>query len=125
MTSETVYGLCAAVLVGLGLYGTICHAWIMRRILSLNLLTAGIFLFIGIIAKRGGGVAAAAGTGSDGDPVPQALVITGLVVAFAASAISVALLKRLGEKNPSPPESEATHHPPLPTAPGSQAGPLP
>ncbi len=39
----------------------------------------------------------AAGTGHDGDPVPQALIITGLVVAFAATAIAVALLVRLAE----------------------------
>jgi multicomponent Na+:H+ antiporter subunit C len=30
-----------------------------------------------------------------GDPVPQALVITGIVVAFAATALAVALLLRL------------------------------
>jgi multicomponent Na+:H+ antiporter subunit C len=30
-----------------------------------------------------------------GDPVPQAMVITGLVVAFSATALAVALLLRL------------------------------
>jgi len=35
----------------------------------------------------------AAGFGAD--PVPQALVITGMVVAFSASALAVALLLRL------------------------------
>ena len=47
------------------------------------------FLLFGVIARRG----AAAGLG--GDPVPQALVITGIVVAFSATAIAVALLLRL------------------------------
>jgi multicomponent Na+:H+ antiporter subunit C len=32
------------------------------------------------------------------DPIPQALVITGIVVAFAGSALAVALLLRLHEK---------------------------
>ena len=32
-----------------------------------------------------------------GDPVPQALVITGIVVAFSATALAVALLLRLQE----------------------------
>ncbi|HVY56851.1 MAG TPA: NADH-quinone oxidoreductase subunit K, partial [Xanthobacteraceae bacterium] len=49
----------------------------------------GVFLLFGVIARRG----AAAGLG--GDPVPQALVITGIVVAFSATAICVALLLRL------------------------------
>ena len=43
----------------------------------------------GAIARRG----AAAGFG--GDPVPQALVITGIVVAFSATALAIALLLRL------------------------------
>src|SRR5262249_38712001 len=43
----------------------------------------------GVVARRG----AAAGFGSD--PVPQALVITGMVVAFAATAMALALLLRL------------------------------
>ena len=33
----------------------------------------------------------------DGDPVPQALLITGIVVAFSATALAVALLLRLFE----------------------------
>ena len=44
-----------------------------------------------MVARRG----AAAGLG--GDPVPQAIVITGIVVAFAATALAVALLLRLFE----------------------------
>ena len=47
------------------------------------------FLQFGVIAHRG----AAAGMG--GDPVPQAMVITGIVVAFSATALAVALLLRL------------------------------
>lgn len=95
MSGTTLFGLCAAALVGIGLYGLICHPGPLRKILAFNLLGGGVFLLFGVIAKRGGGVLAAAGTGSDGDPVPQALVITGLVVAFAATAIAVALLRRL------------------------------
>jgi multicomponent Na+:H+ antiporter subunit C len=60
--------------------------------LSFNLLGGGVFLFFGIIARRG----AAAGLG--GDPVPHALVITGIVVAFSATAMAVALLLRLFEE---------------------------
>ena len=48
-----------------------------------------VFLLFGAIAYRG----AAFGLGSD--PVPQALLITGLVVAFSATALAVALLLRL------------------------------
>lgn len=97
MSGETLFGLCGAALVGIGLYGLICHPGVLRKILAFNLIGSGVFLLFGVIAKRGGGALAAAGSGMDGDPVPQALVITGLVVAFAATAIAVALLLRLVE----------------------------
>lgn len=87
--NATLFGLCAAVAAGLGLYGLIAHPQPLRKILGFNLLGSSAFLFFGIVARRG----AAAGFG--GDPVPQALVITGLVVAFAATALAVALLVRL------------------------------
>lgn len=97
MTGPTLFGLCGAALVGLGLYGLICQPGALRKVLAFNLIGSGVFLLFGAIARRGGGVLALAGTGVDGDPVPQALVITGLVVAFAASAIAVGLLVRLAE----------------------------
>lgn len=91
MSATTLFGLCGAALVGLGLYGLIIHPHPLRKILAFNLLGSGVFLLFGVIARRGAG----AGLGSD--PVPQALVITGLVVAFAATALAVALLLRLFE----------------------------
>jgi multicomponent Na+:H+ antiporter subunit C len=101
MNSATLFGLCGAALVGLGLYGLICQPGALRKILAFNLIGSGVFLLFGAIARRGGGVLSlaqvGAGTGIDGDPVPQALVITGLVVAFAATAIAVALVVRLAE----------------------------
>lgn len=92
MSSATLYGLCGAVLVGLGLFGLIVHPQLLRKILAFNLIGSGVFLLFGVVARRG----AAAGFG--GDPVPQALVTTGLVVAFAATALAVALLLRLFEQ---------------------------
>ena len=92
MTDATAYGVCSAVLVGLGLFGLIMHPQPLRKILAFNLIGGGIFLLFGVVARIG----AAAGLG--GDPVPQALVITGLVVAFAATALTVALLLRLFEE---------------------------
>ena len=76
-------------LVGLGLYGLIAHAEPLRKILAFNLVGGGVFLLLGVVARRG------AVMGFGGDPVPQALVITGLVVAFAATAVAVALMLRL------------------------------
>lgn len=86
-----LFGLCGAALVGIGLYAVVVSPGLLRRIVGCNILGAGIFLIFGAVARRG------AGAGFAADPVPQALVITGIVVAFSASALAVALLKRLAE----------------------------
>jgi multicomponent Na+:H+ antiporter subunit C len=92
MNVATLYGLCAAGLVGVGVYGLIMMPHPLRKILSFNVMGSGVFVLFGAVAKRGG----AAGFG--GDPVPQALLITGIVVAFSATALAVALVVRLIEE---------------------------
>jgi multicomponent Na+:H+ antiporter subunit C len=81
--------LTGAALIGLGLYGLLVHANPLRKIVGFNLLGSGVFLVFGIIARKG------AAAGFPADPVPQALVITGIVIAFSATALAVALLLRL------------------------------
>lgn len=86
MSAVTVFGLGAAAAVGLGLYGLIANPQPLRKIIAFNVLGSGVFLLFGIVGRRG----AAVGFGND--PVPQALVITGVVVAFSATALAIALL---------------------------------
>jgi multicomponent Na+:H+ antiporter subunit C len=92
MDSATLFGLCAALLVGAGVYALIVNPQPLRKIIAFNVVGGGVFLLFGAIARRG------AGAGWGGDPVPQALLITGLVVAFCASALAIALLLRLFEE---------------------------
>ena len=87
--AATLFGLCAAVLVGVGVYALIVNPQPLRKILAFNVIGNGVFVLFGAIARRG------AALEWGGDPVPQALLITGLVVAFSATALAVALLLRL------------------------------
>ena len=80
MSVTGIFGVTASALVGLGLFGLITQATVLRKILAFNLLVAGGFLVFGVVAE-----------------VPQALVITGLVVAFAATALAIILVLRLFE----------------------------
>lgn len=89
LTSASLFGLCGAALVGIGLFCILTHPDLLRRIVGFNILGAGIFLVFGSVARRG------AAAGLSGDPVPQAMVITGIVVAFSATALAVAMLRRL------------------------------
>ena len=89
MNEATLFGLCGAALIGLGLYGLITNPEPLRKILAFNLLGSGVFLVFGFISRR------AAADVFPGDPVPQAMVITAIVVAFAATALAIALVLRL------------------------------
>ena len=91
MSTVTLFGLCGAGLVGIGLYGLIIHPEPLRKLLAFNILGGGVFLLLGVIARR------AAAAGFDGDPVPQAIVITGIVVAFSATALAATLLLTLSD----------------------------
>jgi multicomponent Na+:H+ antiporter subunit C len=91
VTTETVYALAACALVGIGLYGLIVLPHPLRKLVAFNVMGSGVFVLFGALAKRG------AGAGFAADPVPQALLITAIVVAFAATAVTVALLVRLIE----------------------------
>ena len=91
MNTVSLFGLCGCALIGVGLYGLIVNPQPLRKILSFNMIGSGVFLLFGVVARRG------AAFGMGGDPVPQALVITGIVVAFSATALAVALLLRLHE----------------------------
>jgi multicomponent Na+:H+ antiporter subunit C len=89
VNEATLYGLAAAGLIGLGVFGLIAGADALRKLLAFNIIGSGVFLLAGAIARRG------AAAGFEADPVLMALLITGIVVAFSATALAVALLMRL------------------------------
>jgi multicomponent Na+:H+ antiporter subunit C len=95
MNVETLFALTACALVGIGLYGLIVQPHPLRKLVAFNVMGTGVFVLFGALARRG------AAAGLPADPVPQALLITAIVVAFAATAMTVALLLRLIESTDS------------------------
>lgn len=82
MTDPTLYALTGAALAGTGFYGLIAERHLLRRVISFNLIGSGLFVFLGAVGVRNG----------EPDPIPQALIITGIVVALSASALAVGLV---------------------------------
>ena len=80
------YALVGVLIFGLGLHGVLVHAHPLRKILAVNVMGVGVFMLL-----------VASGWRPDGpmDPVRQALVITGIVVAISATALALALTRRL------------------------------
>jgi multicomponent Na+:H+ antiporter subunit C len=85
--ATTGYAAMGVLLFAMGLLGLVLGRHPVRKILALNVMGTGIFLFL---------VAAAARDSSGGtDPVPHAMVLTGIVVAVSATALGLALAGRI------------------------------
>lgn len=85
MTTGMLFALAGAALFALGAGGVLLLEHLLRRILAFNLMGSGAFLVLVGLAQRDG----------TADPVPQAMVLTGIVVSVAATALALALLRRL------------------------------
>ena len=80
------FALCGAALVGIGLYGLVTRRHLLRRLVAFNVIGSGIFLLFGATGARRPELGV--------DPVPQAMIITGIVVALSATALVAALIAR-------------------------------
>jgi multicomponent Na+:H+ antiporter subunit C len=84
MISVTVfYTLGGVVLFATGLYALIVYSHLLRKILAINVCGSGVFLCLVATAHRVPDAAP--------DPVPHAMVLTGIVVAVSATALALAL----------------------------------
>nr|WP_298378208.1 cation:proton antiporter subunit C [uncultured Halomonas sp.] len=92
MNTSLLFSLCGVALFLLGLYVALTTTVMLRRILAINIMGNGVFmLFIASAYRRGeNGVLVT-------DPVPHALVLTGIVVAVSATALALTLVCRLHE----------------------------
>ena len=87
MSHVFLYALVGVGLFTLGLYALIVHPHLLRKILAINVMGSGVFLVLVALAARTGGAVP--------DPVPHAMVITGIVVAISATALALALMLRV------------------------------
>lgn len=90
MTPETIYGATGLGLFAIGLYHALVLPSALRRIVALNVASVGAGFVLVIAAWRPGAAA---------DPVPHALVITGIVVLVAATAVALALVRALHDSD--------------------------
>ena len=87
MNAAILYALTEAGLFALGLYALAVQAHLLRKIIAFNVMGSGAFLVLGALAHRAPDQVA--------DPVPHAMVITGIVVAVSATAFALVLMLRV------------------------------
>ncbi|PTU75157.1 Na+/H+ antiporter subunit C [Pseudomonas mangrovi] len=95
---EALFAVTLGVLTASGIY-LILQARIFPVVLGLTLLSYAVNLFLFAMGRLAGGVPAVIGRSAEyGDPLPQALVLTAIVIGFAMTAFVVVLaLRSLGE----------------------------
>jgi multicomponent Na+:H+ antiporter subunit C len=94
------------VLILIGLYGVLTRQNIMKIVISLLVMEYGIHLFLVLLGYRTGGVPPIVDSGTDKavwmqqsvDPLPQALVLTSIVIGLGVLALMVALSIRLRQR---------------------------
>jgi len=101
-----VYGLCL-VLIAVGLYGVVVKKNVVQIVISLAIMEYGINLLLVLIGYRTPGavapilekgMSAADFAGRSVDPLPQALVLTAIVIGLGVLALMVAICIRLYER---------------------------
>ncbi|MCL4846842.1 MAG: cation:proton antiporter subunit C [Acidobacteria bacterium] len=87
LTPALLYALAGCALFAIGLHALVVQPHLLRKILGLNVSGGGVFLVLVAIAHRGPGAAP--------DPVPHAMVLTGIVVAVCGTAVALVLAGRV------------------------------
>lgn len=85
MSAALIYALAGVVLFVSGAAGLILQSHLLRKIIAFNVMGSGSFLVLVGLGQRE----------VIPDPVPQAMVLTGIVVTVAATALALALARRL------------------------------
>jgi multicomponent Na+:H+ antiporter subunit C len=87
MTDFHLYGVTAVGLLMISSYALLTRAHLIRRLLALNIMGSSVFLLLVAVAHRNREEVA--------DPVPHAMVLTGIVVAAGSTGLAMALIRRL------------------------------
>lgn len=85
MTAPLLYTGTGLILFFIGLHALLAHRHLLRKILAANVMGSGVFMvFIALAART-----------EPTDPVPQAMVLTGIVVSLCFTAVAMVLAVRI------------------------------
>ena len=101
----TVYFLCAVLLM-MGLYCLVAKKNIVKKVIGVVIMDYAVNLYLIIVGYKRGGVAPIVEPGMSAktlerfvDPLPQALVLTSIVIGLGVLALMVSMCIRLYEKH--------------------------
>lgn len=86
------YAVTAGLAFGLSLYGLLSPTNLVQRLIAANIMASSVFLYL-VLLSQGTGIDIAGR--ADGDPVPRAVVLTGIVIAVSITAFGLNLARWL------------------------------
>jgi multicomponent Na+:H+ antiporter subunit C len=97
----TAYYMCFGLFL-VGLYGVITRRNLVKIAISLSIMEISTFLFFALVGYISGGVAPIVNPADPDkvyvDPLPQALVLTAIVIGLATTALLLAVIIRIYRK---------------------------
>ncbi|MFP3982108.1 MAG: NADH-quinone oxidoreductase subunit K [Desulfurivibrionaceae bacterium] len=93
MTTDILYSFTGLALFFFGFFALIAYFHPLRKILAINVMATGVFLCLMAISHSPGK--------GHVDPVPQAMILTGIVVSVSTTALALILACRIQETSAS------------------------
>lgn len=87
MTRAVLFVAAGGAMTVIGLVALVAVHDLLRRVLAINVMGTGVFVVLAAVAWRS--------DPSAPDPVPHALVLTGIVVTVSITAVALALVQRV------------------------------
>ncbi|SET06711.1 multisubunit sodium/proton antiporter, MrpC subunit [Natronincola peptidivorans] len=97
---EHINYVASAILFVIGLYTVLTHSNLLKKVIGINIIETSIFLFFVSVGYVTGGrapIVEASGNHVYVNPLPSALILTGIVVAVSITAYALSLIIKLYE----------------------------
>jgi multicomponent Na+:H+ antiporter subunit C len=109
LAPKSVLEACVFATVLIGFIGIILKRNLMMKILAMDVMSTGVIAFYVFVAARGGLFSPIATGATDvayADPVPQAVILTAIVIGFSIQALMLVGVMKLSRDNPTLETSE-------------------
>ncbi|MGB3514080.1 MAG: cation:proton antiporter subunit C [Microcoleaceae cyanobacterium] len=86
-----------------GFFGIIFKKNLVMKIISMDIMSTGVIAYYVLVASRDGLLTPIAATGKNvtyADPVPQAVILTAIVIGFSIQALMLVAAIKLAKDNP-------------------------
>lgn len=89
MNTALLFAGSGIILFFIGLHALLVYRHLLRKILAANIMGSGVFMVFIAIGARG--------EAGSTDPVPQAMVLTGIVVSLCFTAVAIVLAVKINQ----------------------------